>query len=150
MICQKCGSVLIKNGTAASVCPECSAETVRQLRADGPICPRCSATMVRDLEGKHYCYPCSQNAPRPNMGPLLPTEADIRKLQERIAKLESGLLDLRRRLETDEERRLRKIREALAEQGLLPNSAADAVKAHRFLGPEGNEEPSPEEPGETR
>lgn len=177
MICARCGSVMVKDGVAATVCPECSAETVRQLRAEGPTCPRCGATMIRDPEGEYYCYPCRQSAPRPNLHPLppgglkpSPPPGDaFRKLTDRVAKLESAVLDLRRRLETADERRLRKIREALAEQGLLPPGedpqisrvpklGDDRCKIHdtqpaapnTFLDPRGNEEPSPGEPGETR
>lgn len=86
------------------------------------ICQRCNATMIKRQDGTPYCYPCfagaslhaaittvtsdgAVTAPRtsvPPRGGLLaspPSAEAFRLLQERVAKLESAMADLKRRTE---------------------------------------------------
>ena len=91
-------------------------------------CQRCGTTMIRTAEGHLYCYPCEQNAPRPNLGPRETVPSGdvygerLRKLEDRLAKLENFVADERRRR---------------------------TPPRPRFLG-ETAEEPRPGEPDETR
>lgn len=103
------------------------------------ICQRCNATMIKRQDGTPYCYPCAESTTRQRIEMAAATvdcihtdytqvrtaDAAFRLLQERVAKLESAMADLKRRTEPQ------------------------APVAVRFLGQFAGE-PSLGEPGETR